>query len=542
VNTPAQDLALRNPRFGLMPRSGVIAAVLTAETLIVSYFVQATPVDSIAGAARILREVQHWGFRFFIAYAMSLVMLAYLRGPRLLSAISDLVLTVTVRTQWLLAHGLFFVSFVWLCLAGSLDSTNLISSALAWHALALGTALSLCAAFAPLSIWFQALRLTGALSLYALLPAAAAVAAIQASQLLWGPTAALTFRLVALMLAPICPAFFADSATLTLYTQNFAVTVSEICSGLEGVGLMLIFCTSWLWYFRREYSFPRALIILPLAVLLIFLLNSVRIAALVLIGTAGYPGIATMGFHSQAGWIAFNLTALGVAVLAKRSTWLHRRAAAQPAVKPDTAVAAYLMPLLGILGAGMIAHALSAGFDVLYPLRLVVALAFLWTYRESYRSLDWGVSWRGALVGTVLFLLWIAFAHFLQGPAAEPPALLNMPSGERIAWLSCRVLAAVVTVPIAEELAYRGFLMRRWVSADFTAVSFGGVPWPALLLTALAFGLTHGSLWLPGVLAGLAYGGLAIKTGKLGEAALAHGTTNALLAAYVLLFDQWQLW
>ncbi len=50
---------------------------------------------------------------------------------------------------------------------------------------------------------------------------------------------------------------------------------------------MLAFCTAWLWYFRREYVFPRALVILPGAVLLIFLLNAVRIAALVLIGDAG---------------------------------------------------------------------------------------------------------------------------------------------------------------------------------------------------------------------------------------------------------------
>ena len=42
--------------------------------------------------------------------------------------------------------------------------------------------------------------------------------------------------------------------------------------------------------------------------------------------------------------------------------------------------------------------------------------------------------------------------------------------------------------------------------------------------------------------AGLAYGALAMRTNRLGESIVAHGVTNALLAVYVLSFDQWQLW
>jgi membrane protease YdiL (CAAX protease family) len=57
-----------------------------------------------------------------------------------------------------------------------------------------------------------------------------------------------------------------------------------------------------------------------------------------------------------------------------------------------------------------------------------------------------------------------------------------------------------------------------------------------------AFGAMHGALWLPGLLAGLSYGLLLIRTGKIGESVVAHATTNALLALYVVYFDQWQLW
>jgi CAAX prenyl protease-like protein len=97
-------------------------------------------------------------------------------------------------------------------------------------------------------------------------------------------------------------------------------------------------------------------------------------------------------------------------------------------------------------------------------------------------------------------------------------------------------------VPLAEELAYRGYLMRRLTGSDFDAVAFAEVRWPALALAAAAFGLVHGTLWLPGILAGLAYGLLAIKTGSIGQAIAAHAVTNAWLACFVLAFNRWQLW
>ena len=103
-------------------------------------------------------------------------------------------------------------------------------------------------------------------------------------------------------------------------------------------------------------------------------------------------------------------------------------------------------------------------------------------------------------------------------------------------------MAATVTVPIAEELAYRGYLLRRLVNADFQSVRFADVGWPALAVCAAAFGIMHGAMWLPAMLTGMAYGVIAIKTGRIGEAVVAHATTNAVLAAAVLLFGQWQLW
>jgi len=152
--------------------------------------------------------------------------------------------------------------------------------------------------------------------LYAVLPAAFAVVAIKAAQALWEPLAGLTFALVSLLLRPFM-ALYSDPATRTLGTPHFMVQIADACSGLEGIGLMLVFCTAYLWFCRTQYRFPKVLTIVPVGVLTVYGLNVLRIAILVLIGDAGYTKAAVLGFHSLAGWVGFNVTALGVVILAR---------------------------------------------------------------------------------------------------------------------------------------------------------------------------------------------------------------------------------
>jgi len=369
----------------------------------------------------------------------------------------------------------------------------------------------------------------------------------KSSQSLWGPATQGTFVLVRALLHSVIGGVTADVVTHTIGTRNFAVEIAPRCSGLEGAGLMIAVGGLWLWVFRREFRFPQALLLVPVGVGALYLLNAVRIAALVLIGNAGAPDIAGRGFHSQAGWIAFNGVAVALSLLAPRIRWLTVSAKAR--VRPESTSgdpnAAYLLPLLAILIAAMISRAASGQFEWLYPLRFLAAVAVLWHYRAEYTRLSRNFGWASLGLGSAAFLIWLALDLVLgkQSNNAEVGlALASASPPARVSWIAIRILAAVVTVPIAEELAFRGFLMRRMVSPAFLSVKCQSVTLLPILISSIAFGLLHGDRWLAGTIVGLLYAFAFLRNGRIGDAVAAHATTNAMLAGYVVLWGKWALW
>jgi exosortase E/protease (VPEID-CTERM system) len=497
--------------------------------------------QSAQGFGAIVHDAQHWGFRFLIAIAAAMAVFTCVRGGARLKSAAASARAQEIDLGWTLVHVLLVATLVPLTYLLYPNGTSPVPFGIVftiWMALAAAAVLAALLAVAPWSIWIQGARAIGVIWCYALAAALVGVCATQWSQRLWKPAAGLTFDLVRRLLSPILPTLIVDPVTLVLGTNRFAVQITDVCSGLEGMGLMLAFCVTWLLYFRRDYIFPRALLLVPAGMLASFALNALRIAMLVLIGHAGFPGVASFGFHSQAGWIAFIAVSCGVVFFSRSSAWLNRTALSYTAsIETENPTAAYVMPLLAILVAGRVSHAMASDFEWFDPLRFVAGVAMLAFYWRKLATLDWHCSWRGPLVGLVVFLAWIAGAWYLVPTSTIPIKLAALPEPLRGVWIVSRVAASVLIVPIAEELAYRGFLMRRLSSKDFESVS-----WLALSVTAVAFGVLHGVMWLPAIAAGLAYGVILVRRGSIGEAAVAHVTTNALIVAAVLGWDQWQLW
>jgi exosortase E/protease (VPEID-CTERM system) len=543
---PTNPRLLRSlTELSLAARVLAVAAILCLDKSLLNLFVDFDAAQAATGAGSAARVIQHFGLRFLVTVAIALALLVYVRPGEQLRALNSQSRGSPFRVRWLALH--FFLIALEAPLLSSLYDGGASDAAFVLHALvilvlAAAAVLALLAAAAPLGLWGGAARALGASWIYAIVAAAAATAAIQLSQMLWTPTAKITFELVRALLQMILPTLQADPVQLIVSTDSFAVQVSEVCSGLEGLGLMLAFCSAWLIFFRREYIFPRALLLIPIGLLLIFGLNVLRIAALVLLGDAGFPEIAELGFHSQAGWIAFNGASCAIVLISRRISWLSHTARTANEARGENPTAAFLMPLIMLLGAGMLARALSGGFEFLYGLRVLAAVAALVAYRRQLKNLDWSFGWQGPLAGIAVFLVWMVGQHLVSTPAAMPLRLASSPEAVRVTWIAVRFATASILVPIVEELAYRGFLLRRLASPEFEAVPFRSVGiWPLLVSSAL-FGLGHGAMLVPAILAGLAYGGVLMRSGRFGDAVVAHAVTNFMLAVCVLVFDQWQLW
>ncbi|MSR58258.1 MAG: CAAX prenyl protease-related protein [Planctomycetaceae bacterium] len=425
-------------------------------------------------------------------------------------------------------------------------------------------------------------------------------------------------------------------------TSDFHVGVSSRCSGYQGIGLIWVFLSAYLWLFRHGHRFPQALLLLPVGTVLIWLANAVRITALILVGIWISPEIALDGFHSQAGWIAFLTVGLGLVAVASRSRFFAAAGAGRgasrcaggvagggdklesqisnlrfetlaPPLRPRggegysnsrleaaaantsgtigsgegvggvNLTAVFLVPLMALTAATMVTGAFTSGFDWLYPVRVVAVAGVVWFYRREYRAVLTGAGCRierravpptpalppqdgegegsavavpcrtgarfgflpAAGIGAAAFALWMGFewiAGRLGGghiSLAGPEMLSPMAGG---AWLFFRVLGAVVTVPFAEELAFRGFLTRRLIAANFEDVPAGKFSWFSFLLSSLIFGALHGERWIAGTVVGMLFAMALYRRGRLADAVVAHATTNALLSAYVLTTGQWSAW
>jgi exosortase E/protease (VPEID-CTERM system) len=348
-----------------------------------------------------------------------------------------------------------------------------------------------------------------------------------------------------MLLRPFLAHVVIDPSLMRIGSPGFSVDIAPECSGYEGLGLILAVSSAWLWFTRGQWRFPHALLLIPAGVAAIWILNSVRIAGLILIGNAGAERIALGGFHSQAGWIAFCIVSLGICLGARRIAWFRQKEFSV-AIAVDSApnpTAAYLAPFLAILAASLVTRAASADFEWLYGLRVLAAGAVLWTYRRSYGHLDWRCGPFAFALGAAVFALWIGLdrvAHI--APSAAPAAFGQASRGLQALWISLRVVGAILTVPIAEELAFRGFLMRRVARSDFESVDLSRFSWIPFLVSSVAFGILHGDRWIAGSAAGMLYAWAALRRGRIGDAVAAHALTNALLAMWVLATGNWQFW
>ena len=518
-------------------------ALATVEALAVSYAVDAQSVYARGGLWRLLGSA---GFVLtWLASVLAMgALLWVLRGEQVGMPRPD----GRPRLPILGLHGVCYAGFYGLSwrifgpvgLPGAWDAWQLA----AWLVLAVATVASLLRVAVTGRWLLQVLGEHWRLAGFAVLMGSVAWSAGQLSQLAWTPLAPVTLRLVVSLLHTLEPEVLYHESTALVGTPRFRVTVAPVCSGIEGVGLMLVFMGVLLWVGRDRFLLRRAWVLVPLSAVAVWVANLLRITLLIEVGDRLSPTVAMGGFHSKAGWLFFCGVAFVFAALAQRSQYLTGGNVAERHPDEWNPTVTYLTPLMVLLGVSMVTLLFSTGgLDHLYGIRVVaVAVALALVARRLPRPRV-ALGWHALLTGTVVFVVWIVLTPASEAAdlAAARAELATLSPTLRWGWILLRVAGAVVTVPIAEELAFRGFLLPRLIDENFIDVSPRRLTLLSLVVSSLAFGLLHQS-WVAGTVAGVAYAWARQHRGRLGDAIVAHALTNALISADVLLRGSWYLW
>ncbi len=460
----------------------------------------------------------------------------------------------------ILAHAGAFAAFFWVTIALMEDpgavSHLTVFWVLAWVATGIGAGVFWSLALMPARAWIRLARESSSFLSAGIIIIAASWILGFLSNRAWEPLQGPTLLAVQWVLQLLQQEVICQPAGHLVGTAQFSISIYPACSGYEGIGLIAVFLGTYFWLFRRRLRFPQAFILLPLGVLIIWLLNAIRVASLIMVGTYVSPEIALGGFHSQTGWIAFIAVALGmVAVTQKKSFFAAKPTGLKAKAREGNPTAAYLAPLMALLAVTMLTGMFSSGFDWPYPARVIVtgaAIWFFWREKRQYSNLAtqqlrkiagwWSAGAVG--IGAAVFVLWVGLEWTMDNsgsPSSIAKSLWEMPAGWAATWIIFRVLGSVVTAPIAEELAFRGYLLRRLIFADFERLSSLRFTWISFLVSSILFGALHGR-WLAGTVAGMFYAWAMYRRGRVGDAIIAHAVTNALIAAQVLVFGHFSLW
>lgn len=182
----------------------------------------------------------------------------------------------------------------------------------------------------------------------------------------------------------------------------------------------------------------------------------------------------------------------------------------------------------------------------IFPLQTVGCGLLLWRFWPAYnlarpRGMGLGIG-----IGVLVFLVWISPQSFFgfdpRRTGFNPDTFAGQPA---LFWSTVilRFLRLVIVVPLAEEIFWRGFLLRYLIDEQFDRVPIGTFSWLSFSVVTGAFALSHSTAdWPAALLTGAVYNWVAYRTKSLSTCVVAHATTNGLLGLWIMSTKQWGFW
>ena len=132
-------------------------------------------------------------------------------------------------------------------------------------------------------------------------------------------------------------------------------------------------------------------------------------------------------------------------------------------------------------------------------------------------------------------------AIFFPSPPPSHASLAYSPAECGWGLTLMKMLGTTLVIATAEEWFFRGFLYRWLRNQNFTEIPMKIFDAPYFWVVVAVFAFEH-DRWLGGAMAGVAYGWLVVRTGRVFPAVVAHALTNFVLGVYVILSKQYGFW
>lgn len=352
--------------------------------------------------------------------------------------------------------------------------------------------------------------------------------------LLFDASPAMLQRWTLLAVDAVVRALYADATSDLAHqivgTHAFRVRIFPSCSGVEGMTLGVLLVAPYLFLVRDELRFPRAFLLLPCAVGALGVANVARIVLFIAVGRRA-SRVAADAFHSSIGWFLFVGTIALVVPSVERVLHLRKARIVEDvdAATPDNPAVPFLLPLIVSASVVFAIGALALSHSHFALLRYAATAVALLALRTRLR-LGAFTEPRAIVAG-----LLVAGMYLVAVPASASvaPLVALTFGGDAIGWKVVHAFGFTLVTPLVEELAFRGYLLRRFVSPSFDEVAYERPGLIPLGVSSVIFGAMHADFVLATV-SGVVFGQVARRGGGLGGAIVAHAVANGALAAYAL--------
>jgi CAAX prenyl protease-like protein len=229
----------------------------------------------------------------------------------------------------------------------------------------------------------------------------------------------------------------------------------------------------------------------------------------------------------------------------------------KPSVHPWLIALPYIAPFVLYLTLTQIPPAYPDDYAWMYPtVVLLVGTTSILLLRGRRMLIVHRHVLPGVAVGLAGIALWIGLCHLRlekqlaaylpemlrpkERAAFDPFTAISHPA-LRWAFLGFRLVGLVLVVPVAEELFWRGFLLRWLIDSDWQRQKVGQFTLFSCTGVVLLFTLAHPEWFAAAVYCAL-LNGLIYWTRDLWNCVIAHAVSNLVLAIYILGTGHWELW